>query len=159
MGSPAMTARPLAPGEVALTARVFGDWVDPARVRVHDRRYLPFQPANTAMSPNGQMYFARASHRADFSVMRGDAAWFVHEMTHVWQHQAGVWLRLRRLFEWRYQYGSLESRPPYARFNVEQQAAIVEDWFRQTQGMAPRYGDGALADYRAVLPFPPFTSS
>ncbi len=61
--------RPLTPGEVAMARLVFGDAIDYATVRVHARGYLPFglQPSRTAMAPNGNLYFPRASYRDDFS--------------------------------------------------------------------------------------------
>ena len=60
---------------------------------------------------------------------------------------------LRGLYERRYQYGTLAPGKPLRRYGIEQQAAIVEDWFRITQGLAQQRGTGSAAAYRAVLPF------
>ena len=49
---------------------LFGDAIDYRRVRVYNRRYMPFQPRNCAMTPNGSMYFHRSCFLHDYS--RGD---------------------------------------------------------------------------------------
>lgn len=65
-------------------------------IRIHRRRYLPWQPARVAMAPDGHVYFPPAAFREDFAAAGIDGwAWFVHEMVHVWQHQNRVFLDLR----------------------------------------------------------------
>lgn len=60
---------------------VFGDAIDYAKVRIIGRRYLPFQPKNCAMTPNGSMYFHRSCVRDDFAdAAVHDRHWFMHEM-------------------------------------------------------------------------------
>ena len=50
--------RPLTAGEIAMASQLFGDAIDYNRVRVFNRRYLPYlQPKNCAMTPNGSIYF------------------------------------------------------------------------------------------------------
>ena len=65
----------------------------------------------------------------------------------------------RGLWERRYDYGVLDPARPFRRRGIEQQAAIVEDWFRLTQGRAPYRGSGSVADYRAAIPFLPERSA
>jgi len=144
--------RPLTPGEQALAADVFGAALDPAPIRIHRAKWFPFQPRNVAMAPDGHIWFHPDSGlwRADFA----DApqllqAFLVHELTHVWQHQKGVCLLLRRHPFCRYAY-QIEPGRPFRRYGIEQQAMIVEDAF------AARYAgrrDPALEDLLAEAGF------
>jgi len=73
--------RPLSEGETAMASLLFGDAIDYRRVRVYNRRYMPFQPRNCAMTPNGSMYFHPSCFLPDYA--RGDPPaihWFMHEM-------------------------------------------------------------------------------
>jgi hypothetical protein len=73
--------RTLTEGEIAMASLLFRDAVDYERVRIHARRYMPFQPKNCCMTPNGSMYFHRSCFLPDYT--RGDPAvvhWFLHEM-------------------------------------------------------------------------------
>lgn len=148
----------LTPGERALLATVFGDALDTDAVRVYARRFMPFQAARVAMSPNGQMYFPRQTlYCDDFAAAAlPRRALFLHEAVHVWQHQLGYPV-LRCGFclavqggYWRnraYRYRHLlGSGTPFSRLNMEQQAAAVEDYF------AARWrGRQADADLAALL--------
>lgn len=148
-------ARRLTAGELAAARTVFGAAVDWDRVRIHARGFTPFQPSGVAVSPLGAVHFRRADHLPDFSVSWDKMAWLIHELAHVWQYQTGVRVILRGLWERRYEYGVLDPARPLHRYGIEQQAAIVEDWFRQTRGVPPHRGSGSDADYRAVIPFLP----
>ena len=150
-----MEPRRLAAGELAAARAVFGDAIDWARVRIHPRPFFWLQRPGTAMSPNGAVYFHSVDHRDDFSGEWRGMAWLIHELTHVWQHQSGQWVIPRGLWERRYTYGVLDPGRPLVRYGIEQQAAIVEDWYRLTQGEPPWRGRGAAEDYRAVIPFLP----
>lgn len=147
--------RPLTPGELAAAREVFGEALAWNRVRIYPRGFTPFQPRNVAVSPMGAVHFRRADFRDDFSCSWSDMAWLIHELVHVWQYQTGVPVIVRGLVERRYRYGMLDPAKPLARYGIEQQAAIVEDWFRRTRGIGPRYGTGSEAEYRAVIPFLP----
>lgn len=133
---------------------IFGVAVNFAAVRVYARGYTPFQPRRVAVCPNGFIYFTRHAFKADFSTNLHDRAWMIHELVHVWQHQTGVNVLLRGIFERRYRY-ALDRERSLAAYGIEQQASIVEDYFRMLSGLAPHRGDGAMADYRAVIPFLP----
>jgi hypothetical protein len=78
--------RPLTVGEIAMASLLFRDAIDYARVRIHGRRYMPFQPKNCAMTPNGSMYFHRSCFLDDYSQanLTGQHR-FMHEMVHLWQ--------------------------------------------------------------------------
>ena len=147
--------RPLTPGELAAARGVFGDAIAWDRVRIYPRGFTPFQPRNTAVSPLGAVHFRRADYLPDFSVRWRDMAWLVHELTHVWQHQTGVPVILRGLVERRYAYGSLDPSKQLELYGIEQQAAIVEDWFRRTCGQQAWRGSASDENYRAVIPFLP----
>ena len=147
------TGRSLTPGELAAARGVFGNAIEWERVRIVPRPFLPGQPPGVAVTPLGVVHFHRVDCRDDFAGDWAGMAWLIHELTHVWQHQSGVPVLLRGLVERRYRYGRLVPGRPLARYGIEQQAAIVEDWFRITRGVPPWRGSGDAAAYRAVLPF------
>lgn len=123
--------RPLTPGEEALAAGVFGTALDPAPIRIHRAKWFPLQPRNVAMAPDGHIWFHPDGGlwRADFST--GPAhlqALFVHELTHVWQHQRGLCLLVRRHPFCRYSY-RIEPGARLLDYGIEQQAMIVEHLF------------------------------
>lgn len=73
--------RPLTAGEIAMATLLFRDAIDYARVRIHSRRYMPFQPKNCAMTPNGNMYFHQSCFLDDYSRANLTGQhWFMHEM-------------------------------------------------------------------------------
>jgi hypothetical protein len=123
--------RLLTPGERVLAASIFGTAIDLDAVRLHRAKWFPFQARNVAMAPDGGMWFHPQGNlwREDFAVaserMR---ALFIHEMTHVWQHQRGLCLPLRRHPFCRYDYEIAPGRP-LADYGIEQQATIVEHVF------------------------------
>jgi hypothetical protein len=129
----ARPTRPLTPGEIALARRVFGAALDYDAVRIHARAYLPFglQPARTAMAPNGHLYFPPACHQRDFSACdSGQQMWFIHEMTHVWQHQLGYWVRLRGAIRLGLGYGyTLAPTRRLSDYNMEAQGNLLADYF------------------------------
>ncbi|MFL6706775.1 MAG: Rhs element Vgr protein [Massilia sp.] len=126
-----MASRALTAGEKALAARVFGAAIDYAKVRIFSRRYIPFQPRNCAMTPNGSLYFHRSCHLADFSTARlADQHWFIHEMTHVWQHQLGYPVRLRGAVRLGLDYHyRLRRGATLSDFNMEAQGDLLADYF------------------------------
>ncbi len=128
-----MTTRSLTAGERALARSVFGDAIDYDRVRIHRRKWWPFQPKGVTMAPDGDMWFHPADDawRDDFSTAgRALQGHFIHEMTHVWQAQRGGkwWLPLMRHPFCTYSY-RLKPDKPFARYGIEQQAEIVRKAF------------------------------
>lgn len=154
-------SRPLTENEIAMASLLFRDAIDYRRVRIHGRRYMPFQPKNCCMTPNGSMYFHHSCFLPDYT--RGDPGavhWFMHEMTHVWQHQLGYPVRLR---------GALRIGLPYAYtlredallsdYNMEAQGDLLADYFvlkflkkpgAMRQG---RYRDSLALYERVLAPF------
>lgn len=150
--------RALTSAEIAMASLLFHDAIDYARVRIHARRYLPFQPRNCCMTPNGSMYFHRSCFLPDYT--RGDPQvvhWFMHEMVHVWQHQLGYPVRLRGAVRLGLSY-NYEMAPgkTLADFNMEAQGDLLADYFVLKHLALPgvmrerRYA-GALALYETVL--------
>lgn len=84
-----------------------------------------------AMSPNGSIYFNPNDYLLDYSkASLGKQAWFIHEMTHVWQIQQGIQVVKHAILDRRYQY-VLESGKQFLAYGVEQQAQMVQDYFIQ----------------------------
>ncbi|MNF54700.1 hypothetical protein D3C84_361360 [compost metagenome] len=80
--------RSLTSGEIAMASVVFKDAVDYSKVKVHHGGWWVFFGfQNTAVTPNGEMYFPESTqyYRDDFSNSFDDRdkALFMHEMTHV----------------------------------------------------------------------------
>jgi hypothetical protein len=81
----------------------------------------------------------------------GPARAVLHEMAHVWQHQSGINLLLRRHPFCRYSY-KLRKDAPLSAYNIEQQAEIIRHIFLLRRG-ADVPGAPPLADLEALLPF------
>ena len=151
-------SRPLTENEIAMASLLFRDAIDYSRVRIHGRRYMPFQPKNCCMTPNGSMYFHRSCFLPDYT--RGDPTaihWFIHEMVHVWQHQLGYPVRLRGAIRLGLPYAyTLREDATLADYNMEAQGDLLADYFvlkflRKPQAMRqPQYRD-CLALYEQVL--------
>ena len=96
--------------------------------------------------PGGQTYcddFGAASlHRQGF---------FIHEMVHVWQHQQGTFLPLRRWPFSRYGY-ELKPGKPLSAYGIEQQAEIVRHAFLLRNGAA--IAGARKSAYDALVAFP-----
>ena len=150
-------ARGLTNGEETIATSVFGSSIDFTLTRVHDEKYFYFQPDNSGMTPNGEIY-VHGIYSADYSAEAGQRkGFFVHEMTHVWQYQIGVFSTSvigAAIMEFVGRGGDYTSAYPYVLdaskdltdYNLEQQAAIVEDYYRLTTlGLQPRR---ARAPYR-----------
>lgn len=152
--SPDPDKRPLTLAEVELARSVFGDAIDYARVRIARRKWAFFQPKNTVMAPTGTIHFhPKSPHWCDdFGCgALGLQGMFVHEMTHVWQYQSGVYLPLKRHPFCRYDYAM---RPGWKlnQYGIEQQAEIVRHAFLLRRGSRV-VGAPPLEQYRGILPF------
>ena len=137
---------------------LFGGSIDYARVRIHARRYMPFQPKNCCMTPNGSMYFHRSCFLPDYT--RGDPLvvhWFLHEMAHVWQFQLGYAVRLRGGVRIGLSYDyDLAPDKTLADFNMEAQGDLLADYFAlkfmcKPRVMRQRRYAGQLDLYEEVL--------
>jgi hypothetical protein len=135
-----MHRRWLTTGEIALARSVFGDAVDYAQVWLVKGKWWPFHPRGVAMAPMGSIHFHPdgGGWSDDFSTEAlGRQAFFIHEMTHVWQAQAKgrFYLVLMRHPFCRYDY-LLTPGKPFAAYGLEQQAEIVTHRFLADRGAA-----------------------
>lgn len=151
-----MSSRSLTLDEVVLARGVFGQAIDYDRVRVHERKWWPFQPRGVTMAPDGDLWFHPDGGLfcADFCEsplhIQGH---FIHEMTHVWQAQRSGrwWLPLMRHPFCRYDYAIVPGKP-FARYGIEQQAEIVRHAFLLRRGVMVEGKPGVEA-YEGLLPF------
>jgi len=164
-------SRPLTAGEVEMARLVFKDSIDYSAVRVHNEEYLPFglQPNNTAMTPNGSMYFNPDNYVQDFSILTKDPGaqmWFIHEMVHVWQHQLGYsvfwkgfWISVTGGYLGKRAYkidptdseNSPDKHKIFSDFNLEQQAKIIEQYYGAKYLSVSLYDDYYFPFHERVL--------
>ena len=135
-----MRTRSLTSGEIALAKSVFGEAIDYSKVRLKLGKWWPLHPRGAAMAPMGHIYFhpVGGGWSEDFAaepVRR--QAFFIHEMTHVWQAQKGgrFFLPLMRHPFCRYSY-RLKPGKPFHRYGLEQQAELVAARFLADRGVA-----------------------
>jgi hypothetical protein len=144
-----MTAR-----EIALAQTVFGDAIDYAKVRIHRRKWWWFQPSKITMAPDGHLWFHPDSQLFCDDFCDRDLALqglFIHELVHVWQHQKGIFLPLKRHPFCRYDY-SLKPGWKLEQYGIEQQAEIVRHVFL-LKNRVKVAGAPPLNQYDGVLPF------
>jgi hypothetical protein len=150
--------RGLTEAEIKMASLLFGGAIDYGRVRIHGRRYLPFQPKNCAMTPNGSIYFHRSCFLPDYTA--GDPLtihWFMHEMVHVWQHHLGYPVRLRGAIRLGLPYHyELREGATLADYNMEAQGDLLADYFalkymHKPHIMRQRRYAHSLALYQSVL--------
>lgn len=148
--------RPLSDAERTLARSVFGDAIDYDAVRIVNRKWAFFQPLNVTMAPQGSIHFHPGG--GGYSDCFGAASLsgqglLIHELVHVWQHQRGVNLVLRRHPFCRYSY-SIKPGWTLERYGIEQQAEIVRHTFLLRRGgIVP--GAPSLATLESILPFKP----
>lgn len=149
-----MRWRSLTSGERALCAGVFGGELDVGRVRLFS---LPLWPR--PFVPNGRLIVWPAdSALADFT----DAPlWLrsvlIHELTHVWQAQTGVFLPLAKLRagDGRAAYAyDLDDGRNFSQLNIEQQAMVVQHAYLAAGGGAAPYDTQAYARILEAWPKP-----
>ena len=153
---PADASRPLTQAERSLAVSVFGGAIDYDAVRIHNRKWWPFQPKRVAMAPDGHIWFHPRGGLwcEDFADRPLHAqGLFIHEMTHVWQAQTRgrFYLPLMRHPFCRYSY-AIKPGWPLKRYGIEQQAEIVRHAFLLREG-AKVPGAPPLGLYDSLLSF------
>ena len=149
-----MSERALTSAETALARSVFGDAINYARVKIVNKKWAFFQPKRTVMAPLGAIHFhPKGGLFCDDFCGRNleGQGLFIHEMTHVWQYQQGIFLPLRRHPFCRYDY-SIKPGWPLHKYGIEQQAEIVRHWFMLREG-ARIAGAPSIKQYAGILPF------
>ena len=149
--------RKLTEGEIRLAKTVFGDAIDYSKVKIYHKSYLPFgaQPNNVAMAPNGNIYFDPNGtlYHDDFSTAGIDSqALFIHEMTHVYQHQHGEKVILKGIFQRKYGYLPLQDGKAFHDYGIEQRGDIVRDYFYLLNGYN-KENLPPIQVYRELIPF------
>jgi hypothetical protein len=151
-----LTVRSLTKAEVRLAQSIFGRAIDYEAVTLRNQKWWWFQPKNVTMAPRGHIHFHPKSglYCEDFCGSHvTDQGLFIHEMTHVWQHQRGVILPLARHPFCRYDY-SIKPGWRLERYGIEQQAEIVRHYFILKQG-CHFAGAPPIEVYEGLLPFQP----
>lgn len=132
--------RGLTSGEIKMARPVFGDLIDYAQIKIFNIPYLPWQPANIFMAPNGNLFVHQKYFRPDYSIcpmsLQGI---FIHELAHILQFQlginvvvqgailqAGYYLSFKQYNPYRYQFIKNKS---FSSYNIEQQGDIARDIF------------------------------
>lgn len=142
-----LSTRRLTDGERALAVEMFGQGIDPARVRI---LALPGWSRAFVAGPS-LMVWPVAGARFDFAAPDTPLSVqgvFVHELTHVWQAQNGVSLITAKLRAGdrpaSYAY-DLQAAPDFSRLNIEQQAMVVEHAFLASRGGRTPHGPETYA--------------
>lgn len=110
------------------------------------------------MSPDGEMWFRKPRYENDFSNPRNNAFIdaqhrFLHEMMHVWQHQRGMWVRIRGAFSWAADYTCDLDKSSLLEYGLEQQASIVSDyWLLKNYGFQGHSNLYTLRNYNPDEP-------
>ncbi len=136
-----MAGRKLTVNEIQLAKWVYGDSIKYDQVIIYDEKYAFFQPNDSGMTPNGNIYIHGITS-SDFgslatrSILRG---FFIHEMAHVWQKQNSILnpivsaiansLRHAFFYTEAYKY-TLRDGNDLLDYRMEQQAQIIEDYVR-----------------------------
>lgn len=125
---------------------MFGETLDAARVWIFA---IPLWPR--AFVPGGRLIVWPAAQAwRDFSLAPLDLqSVFIHELTHVWQAQSGVNLVAAKLRAGdgprAYAY-DLSKTCDFSRFNIEQQAMVVQHAFLTARGGSAPYDGEAYAE-------------
>lgn len=119
--------------EINLARSVFKNGIDYTSVKIHKGSFFPsgLQHEDTAITPAGEIYFMPKHYHSDYASASADYQhWFMHEMTHVWQHQLGLKLSIHgsvnRAMSYRY---SLSANRLLCDYAMDAQANLLADYF------------------------------
>lgn len=132
--------RGLTGGEVEIAKKVFHDLINYNEVKIFNIPYLPWQPKDILMAPNGRLFVSQQVFAEDYSkcsiVMQGV---FIHELTHILQYQKHMNVAVRGFVLQSAYYLSFKKYNPYKykliegklfeQYNIEQQGDIARDIF------------------------------
>lgn len=120
--------------------RSFKNSINYSLVKIHNGSYITEQPPNSGMTPNGEIYASGAAYKSDYGIETPDMkAFFIHESTHVWQYQNNIlFVKTSAALElvtnfFNYDaayYYKLEKGKTLIDYKIEQQAMIVEDYYK-----------------------------
>src|SRR5467141_793725 len=145
-GGPVMPRRKITAGERSLLRRVFEETLPYAKLDVATNDHNIGGKTNS-ITPEDVPYLSTEIRCEDFdgpSVLKSYQGTFIHEFVHVWQHYHGVhkllgaaWQYVRHGgdYDEAYWYDLADSND-LTDYNLEQQAAIIEDFWRINNGLA-----------------------
>lgn len=142
----------LTAGEVDLARSIFGDRLATGRIELRRTKAFFLQPHRIVLAPRGHIHFHPACPywRDDFSAETIDYhAFLLHELCHIWQHQSGLNLAVRRHPLCRYRYRLVPGKP-FLYYGIEQQAEIVRHAYLARHGIF-RVAGATSADYETLL--------
>ena len=158
----AMTAWPpgreLLTTEIRIAMSVFGYDIDYSEVLVFNRGWYPGQPVGTIIAPDGNIYYPSGNEHYEENFLYGslvDQAIFMHEMTHVWQHQQLGSIKVRGIVSNLFsdgEYLPLDPAKPFESYNIEEQAGMVQDYYVILEG-GERPELPSKEEYERILPF------
>lgn len=133
--------RHLTTAEIDWLKSIFSHSLDYSRIRIYRATYFWGQRKGVAVAPNGHIYFHPQDFCEDFSQKPVTIqAWFIHEMTHVWQQQQGTHVLLKGLWLHGLRLLSFNLFNPYSQHkinfhtaNIEQQATFLQHRFLNKQ--------------------------
>lgn len=131
--------RALTSAEIALSRKIYKSSIDYSAVKVHDKKYNPMHPRNSAITPNGEIY-TNGVYAEDYATtLPYLKSLFVHEMAHVYQYQLKilnpVYAAINEAFKHGFNYNkayhyTLSAENDLLDYAIEQQAQIIEDYYR-----------------------------
>ncbi len=130
----------LTPGEIAVAHSVFGDTLDTRYLRKHYGEDKDGIAASVVVGSTRHIdFWGPANQAEDFSKVRGwKLGVFMHEMTHIWQHQNTFTIIQKLLRDCDFYDYKLDKSSDFDDFCIEQQGAIVQDYVNQV--LYPRSG-------------------
>ncbi|QNE30582.1 vgr related protein [Sphingomonas sp. NBWT7] len=149
-----LQSRPLTDAEEVIARGMFGEALDYSVIQIFRRKWAFFQPRKVTMAPRGNIHFHPDGDAYCDCFASNSRHWqghLIHELVHVWQHQQGVNLVLRRHPFCRYSY-SIKPGWTLDRYGIEQQAEIVRHTFLLRHGITVP-GAPPLPTLESILPF------
>lgn len=132
--------RGLTQSEIRMAQQVFGHLIDYSQVKIFNIPYLPWQPENIFIAPNGNLFVHPRYFSADYS--KGSLSLqgiFIHELAHILQYQQhisvifqgailqlGYYLSFKKYNPYHYNFVSGKA---FTDYNIEQQGEIARDIF------------------------------
>ncbi len=132
--------RKLTLGEIQIAKSVFQNLINYDEVKIFNIPYLPWQPKDILMAPNGHLFVNKENFSKDYSRHSlPTQALFIHELTHILQHQRhtnvfikGLVLQSAYYLTFKqyntYKYNLVEGKE-FEQYNIEQQGDIAKDIF------------------------------
>ncbi|ENU20733.1 hypothetical protein F994_00966 [Acinetobacter bohemicus ANC 3994] len=132
--------RKLTEGEIQIARKVFQNTINYNTVKIFNIPYLPWQPLNIIIAPNGNLFVNKELYSKDYSKCSiTTQGIFIHELAHILQYQkhknvvlrgfllqSAYYLSLKSYNPYKYHF--IESKP-FEKYNIEQQGEIARDIF------------------------------